>query len=324
MKTLSLFFLFAAGNVVGAAPAMAADIVVPDAVPTIGEAVEGLKDGDRILLLPGEYELSAKAPEGIGFSIIGRDGAAATTMRGSVELGTILECRAGHKPVRIEGITFDRTDVTNTYALRIEKAKLTIAECVFLGGAGVLVDSCEGEVRGNRFEGNFDALRLQASPMKVWKNDFIKASQYAITCRGSRAEIVNNQFREIGSGCVVVVGKLEFPVIGGSRGKGNVFIHNLFLLVANESRNEINARYNYWGPVVTSTMDRLGYPADLPEFQDYWDSEERAAGKVDYRNWLDSEKEIHQSMPYYWYSLPAILLILLLAARRKRKRRSAA
>ena len=114
---------------------------------------------------------------------------------------------------------------------------------------------------------------------------------------------------------------LERLVVGGAPGKGNVFKGAKYLVIANESRNEINARYNYWGPVITSTMNRLGYPADLGEIQDFWDADDRAAGKVDYSDWLRSEDDLGGSPAAQIVLLAAglaVLILLLLLLLRKR------
>ncbi|MFH1679685.1 MAG: hypothetical protein ABIH26_03465, partial [Candidatus Eisenbacteria bacterium] len=108
----------------------------------------------------------------------------------------------------------------------------------------------------------------------------------------------------------------------GSRANGNVFLLSKMYAVANQSRNEINARHNYWGPAITSTMDRLSYPAAIEEIFDYWDQEERAAGMVDYRNWLRSADEVGGSSLGGWRTIgtAAVLLVILLVILRRRPR----
>ncbi|MFH1277734.1 MAG: right-handed parallel beta-helix repeat-containing protein [Candidatus Eisenbacteria bacterium] len=304
--------------------AWSVEIIVPETVPTLEQALEGLKEGDRIVLLPGEYTVRPAVPEGIGFSLVGRDGAETTILRGAEETAPILVVSGGGRPVEIRGLTFDRTGLRGTFSLVALEADLTLEGCVFLGGAGLQADSCSGAIRGNRFDGCFDAIRIQNCPFLIEGNEFQRTQQYAVITRGSAARIERNQFRETVSACIVIVGKRHFPVIGGGPGKGNVFVRNLHLLVANESRNDINARYNYWGPVVTSTMERLGYPANIPEFQDKWESDDRAAGEIDYRNWLSSEEEIRGALPVRTLGfLGALLLIALIVIVRRKKSRAA-
>lgn len=308
-----LFWLAAAGAAPGA------EIIVPDSVSTLQEAIEGVREGDRIVLLPGEYTVRAASPGGVGFAIVGRDGAGTTILRGAAETEPILAFAGENRPVEIRGLTFDRKDAPMAYTILASGLDLRIEECVFLEGAGINADSCTGTIRANRFEKCFDGIRLIRSPLLVEGNEFEGCVQYALVARASRAEIVRNRFLRTGGSCIVIVGKRDFPVVGGAPGKGNVFILNQHLLIANESRNDIDARYNYWGPVVTSTIERLGYPANIPEFQDGWDSEDRAAGEIDYRNWLGAEEEIRGGRPIWRFALfgGLFILVLIVVARRR-------
>jgi hypothetical protein len=270
----------------------AADLVVPSEVPTIEDAVSRLENGGRIVLLPGEYTASVKPPPGIAFSLVGKGGRDSTIVRGLRIEDPVVYAEGEGEKLLLRGITFDRTDAPNAFAVVVTGRKITIEDCRFVGGAGARIDSCRGAVQRNEFLDCFDALRLQGSPILVEDNLFARSAQYGILARGSAARIYRNEFRESGNVAILIVGKKRVPVIGGSRAHGNSFLKNTYLAVGNQSRNEINARYNYWGPAITSTMDRLGYPANLEEILDYWDQDERKAGMVDYRNWLHSANEI--------------------------------
>ncbi|MBN1826176.1 MAG: right-handed parallel beta-helix repeat-containing protein [Candidatus Eisenbacteria bacterium] len=304
--------------------AAAKDIAVPGDAATLEDAVQSLADGDRIVLGPGEYGAGLVIPEGIGFSLIGRDGAESTVIRPSdPAMNTVVAYGGG--AARIEGITFDMSEAKGLFAVLLADREVALRDCRFLGGAGVRIDSCEGVLEGNSFEGCFDGIRIANSPLRIDGNHFSDSEQYDITCRASTAEIVRNRFVNTGNACIVIVGKRYHPTVGGAPGKGNVFLGSQYLVVANQSRNEIDARYNFWGPVLTSTMNRLGYPANLDEIQDYWDSDNLAAGKVDYRNWLQSEDDRGGFPILQAVLLAAVLAVLLfLLFRLVRRRRAAA
>ncbi len=290
VRSLFLFFAFLSLSFVPT-PAAAEDLLVPDMAPTLEEALSRAQNGDRIVILPGEHRAAATIPEGLSVEIIGRDGAEQTTLKGDEGAIPLLSISRGTEPVTIRGITFDGVGRPNTYSLMAGKRKIVLEDCVFIRGAGVLLDSCSGTVKGCRFQECFDGMKMLGSTILVDGNRFENIQQYAITMRASGAEIVRNRFSKTSGAYIVIVGKRYYPVIGGSREKANVFGRSNYLYIANESRNPINAQFNYWGPILTSTMDRLGYPANLDEFQDQWDSDDRAAGMIDYRNWLASEED---------------------------------
>ena len=141
------------------------------------------------------------------------------------------------------------------------------------------------------------------SPILVENNSFDVIAQYGISCRGSNAKIYGNLFRKCGSSCISIVGKRRFPVVGGSLENSNTFQNPVQYTITNDSRNEINAQYNYWGIVATSIMDKVGYPAEIDAIFDYWDGENRVNGKVDYRNWLAAppgSEPAGDGVPFLW------------------------
>ncbi|MCP4865845.1 MAG: hypothetical protein GY897_18060, partial [Alteromonas sp.] len=56
--------------------------------------------------------------------------------------------------------------------------------------------------------------------------------------------------------------------------------------LSNGSANKINARYNYWGTVLTGEMDAGDNPKDISRIYDIYDN--TARGTVDYSQWLGS------------------------------------
>ena len=326
VRCLSIFLALLSFSFIPA-PAAAEDILVPDMAPTLEEAIDRAQNGDRIVILPGEHHAEVLIPEDLSIEIVGRDGAEQTTLKGNEGATPLLSISRGTEPVTIRGITLDGVGRPNTYSLMAGKRKIVVEDCVFIRGAGALLDSSSGEVKGCRFRDCFDGLKLRGSNVLVDGNRFENITQYAITLRGSEAEIVRNKFFKATGAYIVIVGKRYFPVVGGSPEKANIFGRNEYLYIANESRNPINAQFNYWGPILTSTMDQLGYPANLDEFQDQWDSEDRPCGMVDYRNWLASPDNASGDGSKT-SSVIMIVIVLVLALLyfilRSRKKRTAA
>ncbi|MFH1680656.1 MAG: right-handed parallel beta-helix repeat-containing protein, partial [Candidatus Eisenbacteria bacterium] len=202
----------------------AADRIVPAEVPTVDEAVSMLEDGDRIVLLPGEYRVFVEPPRGIDFSMVGRGGRDSTFLKGLRQGDPIVFAQGEGERCVLRGITFDRSDAPQMFAVLASGRRIAIEDCRFIAGAGARIDSCTGVVRRSEFRGCFDGLQLRGSPVLVEESEFVAAGQYGILARGSEAKIVRNVFREVGHACVLVVGKRRAPVIGGSRANGNVFL----------------------------------------------------------------------------------------------------
>lgn len=262
---------------------------VPEA-SSLAEAFESYADGDTIALAPGKHPAKIDVQEERGFVLIGDD-RETTFLIGLDDIEPILRIDARRSPVVLKNLTFDRQQEGSVYTTIITRAQLTVDNCSFWGGAASLVDSCEGVWSNCDFQGCFDGINLRNSPMVVEHNIFENTQQYAIITRGSEAKIYNNQFNKTAQASIIVTGKRRYPVIGGAPGKGNIFLQHPMYTIANQSRNELNARHNYWGATVTSTMQELGYPADISSLFDYWDGEDRATGMVDFQDWASSPEE---------------------------------
>jgi len=317
-------FLVALIGVLSVLPAQGKDLLVPDPFPTLEEAFAALEDGDRIVISPGSYATAPLASSGISFSLIGKGGRDSTTLRPvDPAQEKILYLDGGGGSIAVRGITFDsREGANNLYGLVLRLADIAVEECRFMGGSGVDVDSCSGSVRGSEFLRNFDGLRIAGSPLHIENNIFTEVALGALRVRGSEAQIFLNRFYRVDYCCISVVGKKNTPVIGGSPGKGNAFVEAGGVIVANHSKNDINAQYNYWG-AATALMEQMGYPANLPEIQDQWDESPRPLGTVDYRNWLQSEDEIGAGgsgrFPLAVVIVIGVAVVLLLLLIRRKK-----
>ncbi len=310
----------------GAAASQARTWSVPEA-GTLGEAIAAYANGDTIRLSAGRHAAQLDVQDGRGLILIGED-RETTFLIGMNEIEPVLRIDARRQPVILKNLTFDRKDEGSVYTTILTRAQLTVDNCSFWGGAASLVDSCEGTWTNCDFQGCFDGVNLRNSPMTVQNNIFESTQQYAIITRGSEAKIYNNQFNKTTQASIIVTGKRRYPVIGGSPGKGNIFLQHTMYTVANQSRNELNAQYNYWGATVTSTMNELGYPADISSLFDYWDGEDRANGMVDFRNWTASPEEAIKAsaasipgsrIPLIPAMVGVALAIIVIAAMRRKR-----
>ncbi len=311
--------------------ASAKDWFVPDSLATLGEAFEKLDDGDRILLGPGEHMIDPVAVGGKGFSLIGTEGRDATVITSALD-EPFLTARGGGNLIHIEGVRFDKTDKKAVFSVIIVRAEVEFLDCDFVAGAGLQVDSSDGTIRGNRFLGCFDAVKVINSPLLIEQNLFDQTQQYGIVSRASNAEIYNNKFTRAGSASILIVGKRRYPVIGGSAGKGNIFLRHHWYVIVNDSRNEINARYNYWGIGPTSVMNQVGYPTNIEIISDKWDGDDRVRGMVNYSDWLEAlpetgvVAEVSRSgggnIPVVLIAAAAAVLMLALFIAIRMKRRS--
>ena len=89
-------------------------------------------------------------------------------------------------------------------------------------------------------------------------------------------DIINNKQEGIG---------FHDPSAGGS-----IYHNNLYSNgrgdIWNNSTNDLDARYNYWGPTATAEMNAGGNPKNISTIQDYFDDPNH--GMVDYSHWLDA------------------------------------
>ncbi|NNE08570.1 MAG: right-handed parallel beta-helix repeat-containing protein, partial [Gemmatimonadetes bacterium] len=202
---------------------------VPEA-GTLSEVVETYADGDTILLSAGRHAVQLDVRDGRGLILIGED-RETTFLIGLNEIEPVLRIDAMRRPVVLRNLTFDRQDEGSVYTTILTRAQLTVDNCSFWGGAASLVDSCEGTWTNCDFQGCFDGVNLRNSPMTIQNNIFENTQQYAIITRGSEAKIYNNQFNRSTQASIIVTGKRRFPVIGGSPGKGNIFLQHTMYTV---------------------------------------------------------------------------------------------
>jgi hypothetical protein len=283
-----MMFRTALGALLSAAflapPAYARTHVFPpgDSLPT--EIATRLVSGDTLLVSPGARR-AGNVVVPCGITIRGQSTIDAVIFTPGKPQSPIFIVLAGTDTTRVENMTFDCKSDQLATALYFHSAVMSVRGNRFTGGFAIYADSSSGLVTENTFEGVNSALRCNQSSMWVDRNDIIGANS-AISLRGSPLRITRNRIvQNINTG-IVVSGKRFAPVIGGEPGMGNEIHGGYNSDVFTTGGKSINAQYNYWGIRATEEMNTHGYPANITSILDGWD-QDKAAGKVDYRNWLD-------------------------------------
>jgi hypothetical protein len=246
---------------------------------------ERLAPGDTLLVPPG----SRHATETLiaGLTIRGDGPRDSIVFAPYIPSAPIFSIEAGSVKTRIENITFDMHMHQEAKALDFAPGEIDVRGNRFIGAHGVVADSCTGVIAENQFEEPMTALRCSRSELWVDRNEIVGAKNGAIAMRGSPLRITRNRIiRNVNTG-LVITGKRFVPVIGGEPGMGNELYGGFNSDVYTTSGQPINAQYNYWGIKTTEEMNQIGYPGNVAAILDGWD-QEKAAGKVDYQNWLDA------------------------------------
>jgi hypothetical protein len=208
----------------------------------------------------------------------------------------------------------------------------------------IKIEGTEGPctIQGLKINGKWrstSGIEAIGTEIHVIGNEFVFASM-AVTLRGSRGRIVDNDFRDNGGGdirmlgstpllarnrfhgpggtAIRILGKKCRPVIGGSPGEGNTFAAGYETLISNESKNDINAQYNQWHWSATVDMNSKGYPANVTAIRDGFDNPD--LGKVDYRNWVHEKS----GGMFGRVAIPvviAVLIILVIVVRTRARAR---
>lgn len=264
--------------------AVAATHVFPPGDSLPAEIKARLAPGDTLLVSPGARRVHEVLPSGItirGQSTL--DAVIFTPGRPGTPLFVIL---AGTDTTRVENVTFDCTGDQLATGLYFRSAVMSVRGNRFTGGYAIKADSSSGVIAENSFDGVKSAVRCEQSTIWVDRNDIVGATDGAISMRGSPLRITRNRIVQNVNTGIVVTGKRFAPVIGGEPGMGNEIHGGFNSDVFTTGGKDINAQHNYWGIKSTEEMNLLGYPANITAICDGWD-QDKAAGKVDYRNWLD-------------------------------------
>ena len=236
---------------------------VPDDHATLTEAIAAASPGDTVAVGPGQYpeNLLIRAPLHLvsiprrQAEIVGQEARQSVVSIEGVEGGVLV------RGFRINGNVGSTAGVGGLESsVRVEDNE------IYMSTNGVELRQCDGEIADNLFRNNFGT---------------------AIHLRGSSPRIVRNRFDDRASAAILVVGKNSRPVVGGAPGEGNVFGNGYGSEITNETKNEIDARYNQWSWSATLQMDSQPYPSNINAIYDEFDSQR--FGKVDYRHWVSGE-----------------------------------
>ena len=272
------------GAALMARPAGAATYLFPVADSLPSEIRHRLAPGDTLLVPSGARRVSVALVSGI--TVRGQGSMDAVIFTPERTESPIFFFLPGKDTTRVENITFDCSSDHDATALYFSNAVMSVRGNRFVGGYAIKADSSSGLIVENSFDAPKSAVRCTMSSIWIDRNDIIGATGGAISMRGSPLRITRNRIVQNVNTGIVISGKRFAPVIGGEPGMGNEIHGGFNSDVATTGGKTINAQYNYWGIRTTEEMNQLGYPANITAFTDGWD-QGKAAGKVDYRNWLD-------------------------------------
>ncbi len=253
-----------------------------DSLPS--EIRTSLAPGDTLLVSPGARRVHETLPSGI--TIRGQSTLDAVIFTPGRPESPIFVILPGADTTRVENVTFDCTSDQLATGLYFRSAVMSVRGNRFTGGYAIKADSSSGIIVENSFDVVKSAVRCDQSTIWIDRNDIVGATDAAISMRGSPLRITRNRIVQNVNTGIVVTGKRFAPVIGGEPGMGNEIHGGFNSDVFTTGGKPINAQYNYWGIKSTEEMNLLGYPANITAVCDGWD-QDKAAGMVDYRNWLD-------------------------------------
>lgn len=290
-----LFFLATAvALAVGPGHCWSATLKVPEDHPTIAEALEEAAPDDRILVGPGRYEENLLITKPVQL-ISERKGGAEIVGR---ELAKhVVEFRAVEGAATIQGFKIDGLNRS---------------------GNGILVERSSVRILGNEIIRTSLAIEFRSAGGEVAENVFRGNPGGEIMLRGSSPPVVRNRFEGVAAVAMSIIGKKSQPVIGGSPGQGNVFGPGYDQLISNETKNDINAKYNEWNWSATVEMNAEPYPTNITAIRDRHD--EVRLGSVDYRNWAGGGSSLGRTRlgAAVLLVVVAVVVVLVLALRRRK------
>ena len=144
--------LFLAGSVGALTPTAEADtLVVPDAYPTIQDAIDAAQEGDEVVIQPGIYNETFNY-NGKGITVRSAEGPLMTRIDRNGAGGTVVTANGTPAGARLEGIGFY---VAGGIMLDCDNAQLTCDNCRFVGcstepitidGAGSVVNLSRAQI----------------------------------------------------------------------------------------------------------------------------------------------------------------------------------
>ncbi|MDQ8190169.1 right-handed parallel beta-helix repeat-containing protein [Roseibacillus persicicus] len=131
-------------------------LAVPDDVPTLAEALEQARSGDKVILSEGKYSESLLVPAGV--SIEGVKGK--TILETSSDEGSVLVVSGKGAPARLVGLTIRHSGVSNADerfpVVLIQGAQAVLENCEVSYGAGhgvAVIDGARCEITSTEIKG---------------------------------------------------------------------------------------------------------------------------------------------------------------------------
>jgi len=281
-------------------------IFVPADYPTIQAGIDASNPGDTVIVDPGTYYENITLKSGITLKGAGAD----VTIIDGGDNGSVVKM-SGISDVTISGFTItnglgdgqDYNGNDNGGGIAVyECSNITIRDNVITqnsttgdlaDGGGILISKCTAPITiwqnsitdnhaenwggGICIQGTFD-VRVDANDISnndagvgdgisLWASD---------PADGASAWIINNWITN-NQGDGIYVGDDCSALIGGNRDEANDIFGNTEYAVRNESTNDINATYNYWGTTVEQEI--------RDAIWDYYDDDSN--GGVFYEPWID-------------------------------------
>jgi len=282
-------------------------IFVPGDYATIQEAIDAANPGDTVVVDPETYlENITISKDGITLQGSGAD---VTTIDGG-DIGSVIKM-SGVSDVTISGFT-----ITNglgdgqDYQGNDNGGGIAVSGCsnivirdniitqnrvngVFADGGGILISKCtapiiiwQNSITNNQAENWGGGICIQGtSDVRIdWNdisnNDAVVGDGISLweggLAEGASAWIINSRIAN-NQGDGVYIGDNCSALIGGNRDNANDIFGNIEHAVHNDSTNDIDATYNYWGTTVEAEIRNAIW--------DYYDDDSK--GVVNYEPWLD-------------------------------------
>ena len=281
---------------VGGQAVWAGTVRVPQDCPTISEALASAAAGDTVFVDPGQYAENLSISRSVHLIAGGEPAAEILAQEKAIP---VVRFESVPEPCTVRGFRINGMHMSSAGVQVDESFVDILSNEIRATSVGVFFRRSQGRIEGNLFRVNpGGALRLQ----------------------GSSPAVVRNRFEDVAPMAIQVVGKNSVPVIGGRDGAGNVFGPGYGTLISNDTKNDLNARYNEWNWSATVEMKSQGYPSNITAIYDQLD--DAGLGMVDFRDWVEGEPAGGLGGRMMWLIPVAVVVVLVwvLASRRVRRR----
>jgi len=283
---------------IGGQAVWAGSVRVPVDYATISEALASAGAGDTVFVDPGQY------PENLSISRsvhLIAEGDSTAEIVAQERATPAVHVESVREPCTVRGFKING---------------------MYFASAGIQAEESFVDILSNEIKATTVGVFFRRSQGRIEDNLFRVNPGGALRLHGSSPLVVRNRFEDVAPMAIQIVGKDSAPVIGGRDGSGNVFGAGYSTLVSNETKNDIDARYNEWNWSATVEMKSQGYPSNITAIYDQLD--DAGLGTVDFRNWVEGESAGGPGGRMMWLIPVAVVVVLVwvLASRRARGARA--